>query len=150
MTRSATLRRITRPASFAVVGLGLVAVLVLAGFAATGGTPTTPDLAGRTFASTEVAGHELVPGTSVRITFEEGHLSATAACNTVFGSAQWSDGVLEAGPLASTMMACSPELMAQDAWLAELLEAGPTIALDGSTLTISGETSTLVLAEVGR
>lgn len=150
MTRSTTLRRFTRPMTFAVVGLGLAAVLLLAGFAATGGVQAGPDLAGRTFESTRVVGHDLVDGTTVRVGFDADRLSAKAGCNTIFGSAQWAGGVLETSRLASTMMGCSPELLAQDAWLIGFLESGPTIALDGSTLTISDGTSTLVLVELSR
>lgn len=143
-------RRFTaRSTSIGVAVIGIVAVLLLGGFAATrgGATPSPPDLADRTFESTEVRGHRLVDGTTVRITFEDDHVSAQAGCNTVFGAADWSDGVLEAPRLASTMMACSTELLAQDTWLGALLESSPSITLDGPRLTIAGS-STLVLVEV--
>jgi heat shock protein HslJ len=113
----------------------------------TDGEPDAPPLAGRTFVSTSAFGRPLVPGSTVRITFREGGLAATAGCNTLFGSAGWTEGVLAAPTLASTMMACAPELMAQDEWLAVLLQSRPAIELDGRTLTIGDGSTGLLLVE---
>ena len=44
-----------------------------------------------------------------------------------------------------TRMACSPELMNQDSWLAELLTSNPTIVVDGDTLTLTADDVTLEL-----
>lgn len=100
-----------------------------------GGTPDdgAPDLAGRTFVSVRSRGWALVAGSVMRLTFREDGIAVRAGCNTLFGSASWTGGVLSAPVLASTMMACSPDLMDQDAWLAELLQGGPAIVLEGST-----------------
>lgn len=113
----------------------------------TDGRADGPPLVGRTFVSTQTHGQALVPGSTVRITFRDGGLAAKAGCNTLFGSATWTGGVLAAPMLASTMMACSPELMAQDTWLAELLQSEPALALDGHTLTLGDAASGLVLVE---
>lgn len=113
----------------------------------TGSSADTPPLVGRTFVSTEVRGRALVPGSTVRITFREGGLAAKAGCNTLFGSATWAGGVLAAPMLASTMMACSPDLMDQDTWLAELLQSNPVLRLEASALTIGDSGYGLVLAE---
>lgn len=113
----------------------------------TGSDADAPPLVGRTFASTEVRGRDPVPGSTVRITFREGGLAAKAGCNTLFGSATWTGGVLAAPMLASTMMACSPELMGQDTWLAELLQSNPALTLDASTLTLGDGGYGLVLVE---
>jgi heat shock protein HslJ len=109
--------------------------------------PDTHPLVGRTFVSTDMRGRAPVPGSTVRITFREGGLAAKAGCNTLFGSATWTGGVLAAPMLASTMMACSPELMDQDTWLAELLQSEPSLTLDASTLTLGDGTYGLVLVE---
>ena len=114
------------------------------------GTDSSADplsLVGRTFVSTEMRRRAPVPGSTVRITFRDGGLAAKAGCNTLFGSATWTGGVLAAPMLASTMMACSPELMDQDTWLAELLQSGPSLALDATTLTLGGGGYGLVLTE---
>jgi hypothetical protein len=51
------------------------------------------------------------------------------------------------GDIMSTMMGCDEALMVQDQWISELLAAGPTVSLDGETLTLVGDGVTLVLAE---
>lgn len=143
-------RVIRRPVFWTVAVAGLVALLVSIGIATTAsgsGSAAPPDLAGRTFVATETPGHELVAGSTLRIAFDEDQLSATAGCNTLFGAATWTHGVLEAPALASTMMACAPELMAQDAWIVDLLSSNPEISLDGATLTIGDADSGLVLVE---
>ena len=141
-------RGLGRPLLVGAGLLALVAVLVLAGLAATSdGAARTPELAGRSFVAVETHGHDLLAGTQVRITFEEAHLSANAGCNTLFGAASWENGVLDAPALASTIMTCSAEHMAQDAWLAEVLSSQPAISLEGGRLTIGDAEAGLVLVE---
>lgn len=150
MTTTTTARRPLgrRSVVLGLLAAAVVAILVLVGIASTaGGSNRTADLVGRTFASTQTPGHDLVPGSQVTISFDEGHLSARAGCNTLFGGATWTGGVLDAPQLASTMMACAPELMEQDAWLGELLAGGPAISLDGTTLTIGDARAGIVLVE---
>ena len=58
----------------------------------TGSAVTSADLDGSTFESTSVEGHDLVPGSTVRLTFEKGSLSANAGCNTMSSSYDVFDG----------------------------------------------------------
>lgn len=104
-------------------------------------------LEGRTFTSTDVRGHDLVEGTKVTLSFDENHISARAGCNTMFGAARWDDGTLRIGgdSLASTMMACAPDLQAQDQWLTRLLTSSPRIEYDGGSLRIGDATSGVTL-----
>jgi heat shock protein HslJ len=115
---------------------------------AVGSAPTGDDLADRSFESTEVTGHELVAGTTIELVFTSDAVSARAGCNSMNGGYSITDGTLEVGAMASTMMACSDELMAQDTWLSAFLSSGPAIALDGDTLTLTGDDATLALAAV--
>jgi heat shock protein HslJ len=108
---------------------------------------TFDDLVGSTFVSTSVTGHELVDGTEINLTFIDGRLSALAGCNTQNGDADVEDGRLVVERLASTMMGCEDDLMAQDRWLAELLEGDPEVTLDGETLTLSAGDVVIELAE---
>ena len=127
--------------------LAAVAVLAL-GACSSGGGDTPPDLAGRAFISSGVEGHTLVPDSSIRMAFEADTVSVQAGCNTLFGGATWDDGKLTiTDQLASTMMACSDELMAQDTWLSEYLTSGPELALDGETLVVTGDDATITLVE---
>jgi heat shock protein HslJ len=110
-----------------------------------GAAPTADDLAGSTFESTEVSGHDLVADSTITLAFEADTLSASAGCNTMNGGYTIEDGDLEVSALAMTMMACEDSLMEQDTWLSEFLGSGPTIALDGETLTLSADDTTMTL-----
>ncbi len=109
-----------------------------------GGSP--PDIDGREFVSEEVQGHELVPDSQIRIAFQDEALSANAGCNTMNGGYAFDGSTLEVEMLATTEMACEEPLMAQDQFVSELLMGGPTVTLDGDTLTItSGDTVVTML-----
>lgn len=129
------------------MAVALVAVSLLAG--CSGGSQDL-DLNGREFTSTEVRGHSLVEGTSVRLTFEDGAIAAQAGCNTIFGGASWADGVLTSeGQLAMTMMGCDGDLPAQDQWLSDFLASEPDIVLDGDTLVLGNDSEGITLTEDG-
>jgi heat shock protein HslJ len=102
------------------------------------------DLDGRHFLSTGVEGRDLVEGTTLSLTFEDGGLSANAGCNTLFGGYTIVDGELRAGTLAQTEMACEPPLMDQDQWITDFLTGQPAVALDGDTLTLTGADGTVL------
>ncbi len=104
-------------------------------------------LEGRTFVSSEVEGEALVDGTEITLMFEPERLSAQAGCNTLFGGFEINAGTLIVDQLAQTQMGCDDALQAQDAWLSELLQGRPTIALAGDNLSLSAETVTVTLRE---
>ena len=94
------------------------------------------------------AGHDLVEGSKVALSFEDGRISANAGCNTMNGAATWDGDTLQvAGPLAMTMMACDEALMDQDQWLSEFLTSSPALAVDGETLTLGDDTTGITLSE---
>ncbi len=116
------------------------------GTAAPGSAVTSADLDGNTFESTSVEGHDLVAGTTVRLTFEHGSMSANAGCNTMSGTYDVTDGRLTwAGHPMSTMMGCPEDLMAQDTWLSDLLVRGVDATLVGDDLTLVSGNTTLEL-----
>ncbi|TRW44080.1 META domain-containing protein [Georgenia yuyongxinii] len=128
------------------VALVLAASLLTA--CTTGAADGGPDLAGRSFVSTDVRGHELVADSRIRLIFGEDTISAMAGCNTVFGGASWDGGTLVVDDaLATTMMACSGELMDQDDWLEQFLLSGPTLNLDGQTLTVGDDAGGLTFEQ---
>lgn len=146
--------------------LGAMAVLVAMTLAACGsdsddtesgeGSTTTTaagtasDLAGTTFDSTSVSGHELVEGTHIRLTFDDERMGANAGCNTMSGPYSFADGTLKwTGAPAATMMGCEADLQAQDEWLAAFLTEGAEAELDDDLLTLTTDTVTIELqAEV--
>lgn len=105
------------------------------------------ELAGRTFISAGVTGHELVDGSQVELTFEATSLSARAGCNTLFGDYALEQQSLRVGTMASTQMGCEQSLMDQDRWLAAFLESGPTVGVNGDELTLSDGEAELVLID---
>jgi len=110
--------------------------------------PAGFDLDGTEYRSTAVEGHELVDGTTISLSFDDGSLSANAGCNTLFGAYSVDDGVLVVDALAQTEMGCEPALMDQDQWLAGVLAAGPAIGVDGDTLTLTtGDGTTLTMLD---
>jgi heat shock protein HslJ len=100
---------------------------------------TSAQLDGRSFTGTDVVGHELVDGTAVTLTFEDGRLSTNAGCNTSSGPYTLDGGTLRSdGQWATTAMGCQPDLEAQDQWLAGFLADGADLALLGDDLTLTG------------
>lgn len=116
--------------------------------AASGSTPTADELSGRGFVSSEVTGYDLVEGSDVTMNFLDDSVSVNAGCNTLNGGFEITDGAFVASQFAMTMMACDDPLMAQDTWLSEFLASSPSISLDGSTLSLSGDEVTITLDEI--
>ena len=52
--------------------------------------------------------------------------------------------VVVVSTMAMTQMGCSPELMAQDTWLAQQFGKGMTVHLDGDTLTLTTVDGTVI------
>jgi heat shock protein HslJ len=116
--------------------------------AGSGSGSLSEQLAGRTFLSTSVDGHRLVAGSTVRIEFiRDGQVRASAGCNSLSGRAEWSDDILIVQQFAATEMGCDTPLMDQDAWLAGLLGSGLRADLDGDALTLTGDGTTVHLAD---
>lgn len=122
-------------------------VIVAACSVAGGGSPApSAGLGGRTFLSSSVTGRDLVPGTTVRVTFKDGQLGIEAGCNHVSGPYSIEDGRIRVGSMMSTEMGCEPRLMDQDAWLSRFV-GGATVALDGAALTLSNGGVTMQLTD---
>jgi heat shock protein HslJ len=132
-----------------LVVVALAGLLLSSCGTATG--PAGPALEGRTFLSTgatqDGAPRELVAGSRVQLSFVDGRVSAQAGCNSIGGAYSVVDGTLVAEQLAMTEMGCSPELMDQDTWLADLLTARPAVATDGDILTLTTAATVLTLQD---
>lgn len=108
---------------------------------------TDADLDGRTFVSTGAAGYEIVPDTTISLSFADERLSANGGCNTQNGGVEVVDSQLRlTSELASTMMGCEQPLMAQDQWLAGLLGDDPLLTLEGDALTLTAAPEVLELS----
>ncbi|WP_421121747.1 META domain-containing protein [Aquihabitans daechungensis] len=101
------------------------------------------------FRATDVTGYEPVADSQLVMTFDDGHLSVNAGCNTIGSAYTFTDGTLTwTGEPMATQMACTDELVAQDTWLTDLLTGGVDAELDGGTLTLTSDEVTIALEAV--
>jgi heat shock protein HslJ len=108
-----------------------------------------PALDGRTFLSRSVTGHELVAGTRIQLSFNDGNLGATAGCNSL-GAPYSLDGdtlVTEGQGMTQTEIGCDPPRHDQDEWLSGFLTSRPTVALSDSALTLTSQATTIELVD---
>lgn len=103
---------------------------------------------GRTYVSSGVAGHTLVDGTQVSITFgNDGELSVNAGCNTLGTSYKMENGTLLAENFGGTEMGCDAPRHEQDQWLAAFLSAKPTVAVQSDQLVLATPDVTLTMRD---
>ncbi|MBA3742975.1 META domain-containing protein [Sporichthya sp.] len=94
------------------------------------------------FLSTEVTEGgkptKLVKGTLISLLFRDGQISANAGCNTMGGTAAFTDGKLVVDSLSMTDMGCPGDgRHEQDQFVAEFLTAKPAFTYDGTTLKLN-------------
>lgn len=104
-------------------------------------------LDGRTFVGDQVEGHDLVPGSSLRLSFQDGNVSVNAGCNHLGGAARLDNGVLKVSQVGGTEMGCEPDLMDQDTWIADFLQSSPDVTVDERTLALSKGGVTVTLTD---
>jgi heat shock protein HslJ len=107
--------------------------------------PTGVDLSGRTFVSESLEGRELVPGTEIRVSFDNGEISAYAGCNSMSGAYEFDGYALIVNSMSTTEIGCEAALHDQDEWLSGFLRARPTTMLEEPRLTMSTEREILTL-----
>jgi heat shock protein HslJ len=107
---------------------------------------TAGGLAGTSWVGTKADPASPADPTLIRLSFEDAALSGSGGCNQMGGEYKVVDGVMTVGAMMSTEMACEEKLMAQDQWLATLLN-GATVTADATTLTLANAGVTLTLAD---
>ncbi len=114
--------------------------------AAPSGSSGSSELDGRTFESTSVTGHDLVDGSTVQLSFDDGNLSVSAGCNTISAAYTLEGGTLQFdGDARTTMMGCDDPLAEQDAWLTEWFTAGVAVTETDGGLQLEGDGVTMDL-----
>jgi heat shock protein HslJ len=94
---------------------GLIAIALVASVVACSGSADDPT--GRTWQLMNLEGVPRIQGSVIDMTIADGQVSGTSGCNTYNGPATVDEGdnSMTLGPdLASTMMACSDEVMEQE------------------------------------
>jgi heat shock protein HslJ len=119
-------------------------LLLLWALAACGDDDAGLDLEERRF--TLQSGREVVAGTTPTLTFDEGDLGFYAGCNSASGEYSIRGGKLVTQDLLATERGCATDLAAQDEFFFGFLRAAPSITLEGTQLTLTGDV-TLVFTE---
>ncbi|MBO9520202.1 MAG: META domain-containing protein [Nocardioidaceae bacterium] len=89
---------------------------------------------------------ELVPGTEIRLRFEDSRLTLTAGCNTMSGTYDLDGSRLTVAALGMTEMGCDRARMDQDTWLGGLFARPVQFTPGPDGAVISGDT-VLALAD---
>jgi len=113
--------------------------------------PTAAWPEGRAFEATSVtesgAERPLVAGTRLTVRFRApGELEAHAGCNYLGVRGHLEGARLVADSMLSTAIGCASELLAQDRWVVDFFNAGPTWQVRGDELTLRTPTTEIVLA----
>jgi len=97
-------------------------------------------LVGSEWELSDLAGLPVLPDRRPTLSFSEpGRIAGNGSCNRYGGAADLGDGTIKVGPLATTRMACTPEIDAQEkAFLGALQNAHKIELVDGD-LVISTE-----------
>ncbi|MEV6769116.1 META domain-containing protein [Nocardia sp. NPDC051030] len=111
------------------------------------GQDSGPTPMGKTYMSTKVDGKPIPGGGPLTLTFQDGRITANAGCNTASGPVTLNGDVLKTDELATTLMGCPGDLADADGWANGLLRSLPTWKLDGPTLTLKGNGSTVTLQD---
>ena len=128
---------------------GRLLAFTLVEAAQSGDTPAMAELTGGTWESENVSSpdHQLVPGSTIVLTFSADSISIHAGCNTMNGGASIRGSALVVTSLASTMMGCDTALARQDQWVQEFMTSRPTIVLlDPDHLRLAGGGTTIRFA----
>lgn len=102
---------------------------------------------GRTFLLETSQGADVLAGTAVRLHFSDNELSFGANCNHMGGSYSMAQGRVVVGDMFQTEMGCDAERHAQDDWLQAFFASKPKLVLEGTTLTLSNDASSLVFLD---
>lgn len=122
-----------------------VAFAVSAAGSALGASEPVP-LAGTAWRPVPFSGQAGSPENPVFIAFEGGdRVSGFAGCNRFTGSYQQNGGTLVIGPLATTRMACAPDVMEREQWFLKSLRQTRRIAVTAGELMLKALPDTVFL-----
>lgn len=150
-TEQELLAALPQVASYAITG-GRLVLSDAAGTEVAAFTVLDQGLAGTSWIVTGVNTGDAVTspimGTDLTVAFgEDGTVSGSGGCNQFTGTYTVTDGALQVGPLASTMMACETPAgtMEQEAAFLKALESATTIQLQVTSLTLRTAEDTIAV-----
>ncbi|MFN3219403.1 MAG: META domain-containing protein [Acidimicrobiales bacterium] len=112
--------------------------------ALTGTTWTLDTIIENEAASTPVA------GTDATMTIDDANqVTGNTGCNSFMGEIEVGDDAFEPAALASTRMACQPDVMAQEAAVLRVLSEGPSWSIEGPLLTLTLDDGTGLIFRAG-
>ncbi len=144
------------PLALVAASLALTACAQTAPAGASASVSPTPagggDLVGAMWLADAVGGQPPVAGTSVTAQFTaDGAVSGSGGCNRYRGTYTVTGGEITiAEAIASTMMACEPEVMEQESAYFAALTAARTFAVSGDGLALSDASGAVVTSFVAQ
>jgi heat shock protein HslJ len=130
-----------------VVGVAIAVVAIIAAviWAAAESGGNGGSLAGTswTLSDLDSAG---VTGTAPTLAFTDSDVNGTGGCNSFGGPYTTEGDAISIGPIASTLMACEGPILEQETVYFAALDGANRYAVDGDTLTITGDAGTLTLS----
>jgi heat shock protein HslJ len=100
-------------------------------------TVTAQDLAGTEWLLESLGGASVLERAPATLAFPEpGRVAGKGSCNRFMGSVEIGQGAVRFGKMASTMMACPPEVMQQEAAYLKALENADRISFEGRYLLV--------------
>jgi heat shock protein HslJ len=90
---------------------------------------------------------QLAPNTRIGLRFVDGNVHVETGCNQLGGKVSTGGGKLKVDGLGGTDMGCDPARHAQEDWVGKLLQDGPAWKLEADKLTLTRDTTTLVLQD---
>ena len=96
--------------------------------------------------ASETAVSSTIAGTEITASFgEDGTVEGSDGCNRYNAGYEVADGTLTFGPLATTKMACEPDVQQQATRFAAALEATAAYEIEGTSLTLLDEAGSPLL-----
>jgi heat shock protein HslJ len=125
---------------------GFALAALLAGCAAVPAAVEPPPLDGTAWTLATLPGTAPVAGTTPTAEFADGRIAGTDGCNRYTGSYEVTGGTLRVSRLASTMMACAPEIAAQARAFTDALTTARTYRVVDGRLELLGAEGVVLAA----
>ena len=104
-----------------------------------------PSLIGTIWATETINGQPVIEGNQVVMGISEGRIGGFAGCNTYFGPYEATGNQVTVGPLASTRLACSEDIMGQESDYLEALHSAASYQIVDEKLQVANANAETIL-----